>query len=187
MLAELRGRPYISSLRSALKESEKSVKYMRELEQTFAKMAAMQKKYPLNAKFKAALEAILKDHPRVERVDLDAVRYAQGASTRTDSLGPLGSDLGELIRTLGSDLSLLRKQTEALNLEGHKVLAATESGGFARLVLSGRAPFPELVMQNELLVGIYQRLYGKACLATITATMQVFPSGLEWLPSPKKR
>jgi hypothetical protein len=42
-------------------------------------------------------------------------------------------------------------------------------------------------MQNELLVGIYQRLYGKACLTTITATMQVFPAGLEWLPAPKKK
>jgi hypothetical protein len=160
---------------------------MQRLERTFEQMLALQRKHPLNDKFKAALEIILKDHPRVERINLAAVRYAQGGSQQPDALGPLGSTMDELIENLKGDLGLLRKQTEALNQEGRKVLAATESGGFARLVLSGRAPFPELVMQNELLVGIYQRLYGKACLTTITATMQVFPAGLEWLPAPKKK
>jgi hypothetical protein len=188
VLAELEGRPYTPILRRALRRSQESVEEMRDLERTLDEMLALQKKSELHAKFKAALETILKDHPQVERVDVDVVRFAQGGgSQRKDALGPLGKTFDELIGVLKTDLIALRKQTEALNQEFRKVLAATEGGGFARLVLSGRAPFPELVMQNELLIGIYQRLYGKACLTTITATMHSFPAGLEWLPPPTKQ
>jgi hypothetical protein len=67
-----------------------------------------------------------------------------------------------------------------------EVLPVAEKGGFAAMVLSGRAPLPEKIMHSANLMMVYVQFYNRACQATIAADMQVYPKGLEWLKQPSK-
>jgi hypothetical protein len=61
------------------------------------------------------------------------------------------------------------------------VLPYAEKGEFAAMMLSGRHGFADKIQQSVDLMGIYGRYYTSTCMATIAATMQAYPAGLEWL------
>jgi len=159
------------------------------MEASLDRMLDLQARNELTPKYKATLAKILTDHPPVEIVDVRNSRYAQIAKSAVTSpqVAPLGGSLDEVIRNVRTQLVALRQQTERMNTEFRNAISVAEQGGFAAFVLSGRATFPELVMQNEELVTIFERFYGRACLTTISATMEVYPDGLGWLPKPQKK
>jgi hypothetical protein len=48
-------------------------------------------------------------------------------------------------------------------------------------MLSGRNAFGDKMPQFTDMISGYDRLYVQTCMATIAATMQVYPKGFEWL------
>jgi hypothetical protein len=50
------------------------------------------------------------------------------------------------------------------------------------MMLSGRQGFADKIQQSVQLLGVFNRFYTTGCMASIAATMQVYPKGLQWLP-----
>ena len=91
-----------------------------------------------------------------------------------------------MLAALQEDLGIVAKQLEGTIVAFKELLPMAEKGGFAAMVLSGRAPLPERVMQSAHMMMVFASFYGRACQATITADMQVYPKGSEWLRKPDK-
>lgn len=188
VLAELRGETEMSLLKKSLRISEENVEHLRRLETTLGELAMIAETNEVEPNFEEALSRILKDHSPVRRVDLETSRFAMIANGETfpDPADTLGTDLVDLLRNIREDVGKVIIQTERMNEEFRNTLPFVEDGGFAALVLSGRSTFPEQVMLNAQVVSDLKAYYDAACLATIAATMNSYPMGLDWLRTPNK-
>jgi hypothetical protein len=189
VLAEFQRKPSATLLRESYRLSVQTLARLDEMATKLKELRVIEQRSKLQPEFEAALGKILADHPPVERVSTTDTRFANIArgSGPVEHTGPIGTNLDEIITNIETDLDILRAQQAETNEAFRAVLPVAEHGGFAAMVLSGRAPFPERVMQNELMVGTFTRFYTQACFTTIAATMQVYPKGLEYLPAPTKK
>ena len=90
----------------------------------------------------------------------------------------------QLLENLQGDLKILQVQTDRTIEAFENILPVARNGGFAAIVLSGRAPLPERVMHSVDQVMVYVQFHNRACMTAIAADMQVYPKGLEWIPKP---
>lgn len=189
VLSELKGKANEKSFRASLRWYEKTLIEADQVALRLDELLALAKNSKQNPEFEAALSKILIDHPEVERVSLKGSRYSNLGEGRIVGrhTGPIGKDLVGVLEGLRIDLDLVRENLRATIREFKNVLPTARSGGMAALILSGRASFPELVMQGEDIMSIFVRYYGQACMTTIAATMLVYPKGLEGLPQPDRR
>jgi hypothetical protein len=187
--AELNGKPNAALLRQSYDLSVRTVDKIDVMLAQLRKLRALGRSAPLQPEFEAALAKILAASPPIERVSLSNARYANiGESVQAgEHLGSTGKNLDEVIGNLIGDLEILRAQLVHTNAAFRDVLPVAETGGFSSMVLSGRSAFPDGVMQGEDMLSTYIRFYSRACLTTISATMQSYPKGMGWLPKPMKR
>lgn len=186
VLADMQNKPSAAVLKGALKQLQDSRAAMDELGAKLTSLREIAKKYPLEPAYVAALDKILKDHPPVERISLTESRFANVARGKKQHEAPIGSNLDELLQNLSEDLSILKDQSDQTIQAFRDVLPMAEQGGFAAMVLSGRAPLPDKVLQSADMTLTFAQYFNRACAATIAADMETYPKGLEWLKKPVK-
>ncbi len=188
VLAELRGETEMSILKKSLRISEENVEHLYRLAETLKELELVAATNELEPNFEEALARILRDHGPVRRVNLETSRFALIANGEAipEPSDSLGSELVDLLQNIREDVEKVIDQTEQMNEEFRNTLPFVENGGFAALVLSGRSTFPEQVMLNAQVVSDLKAFYDAACLATIAATMNSYPMGLDWLSTPRK-
>ena len=184
VLQDIKGEHSEEALRASFKHLQLSRKYMDELHAVLGQMIEHEAKNKPLPEHKIALQRILANQPPIERVSMSNNRFANisGAHGVAVNYGPIGKDFPELLKNLRSDLEILIKQHDGLLEAFRAALPVANSGGFAAMVLSGRAPLPEKVMHTADQIIVYTQFYDRACMSSIAADMQVYPKGFEWLP-----
>ena len=186
VLADLRGQDAIPILERALRKLMDSRGEMDQAYQQIGKLIEIERNNRALPEHDAALERILRSYPPIERVSLTNTRFANiGAGTGVAiNYGPIGANFMQLLENLQTDLKILQVETDRTIEAFANVLPVARQGGFAAIVLSGRAPLPERVMHSVDQTMVYVQFHNRACMAAIAADMQVYPKGLEWIPKP---
>lgn len=129
--------------------------------------------------FDSALTKILSASKNIGRLSTTGVRYADiaGKGTRNE---PIVGIVGILDAQL-ADLKILRSVLDQVVDGLRDALPLAEKGEFAKVMLSGRNAFGDKMPQFTDMISGYERMYVQTCMATIAATMQVYPKGFEWL------
>jgi hypothetical protein len=92
--------------------------------------------------------------------------------------------MGDILRTQLLSMQVLQRKSRAAIDAMRSAIPLAEKGKFVPVMLSGRNAFGDLMPQYTDLVSVFDRLYTKTCMATISATMQAYPAGWQWLESP---
>jgi hypothetical protein len=186
VLADLKGQDAIPILERALRKLVDSRGEMDRAYEQIGKLIDIERNNRALPEHDAALERILRSYPPIERVSLTNSRFANiGAGTGVAiNYGPIGANFMQLLENLQSDLKILQVETDRTIEAFANVLPMARQGGFAAIVLSGRAPLPERVMHSVDQTMVYVQFHNRACMAAIAADMQVYPKGLEWIPKP---
>jgi hypothetical protein len=186
VLADLRGEDGSPILQQALQKLKESRKQMDALYNQIGKLITIADSNQAIPEHDLAIERILKAYPPIERVSLTHSRFANiGAATGVVvNYGPVGATFKELLANLQTDLKILQVETDEAIDSFSAILPVARKGGFAAIVLSGRAPLPEKIMHSADQTLVYVQFHNRACMAAIAADMQVYPKGLEWIPKP---
>lgn len=186
VLADLKGEESYPLLEKALQKLKESRAHMDGIDQHIGKLIEIDRSNKALPEHDTAVERILRNYPPIERVSLTNSRFANigGGSGIAINYGPLGSNFQQLLHNLQSDLSVLKAVTDRSIEAFSAVLPVAKKGGFAAIVLSGRAPMPERIMHNVDQTTVYVQFHNRACMVAIAADMQVYPKGLEWIPKP---
>jgi len=180
VMAELDGKPEPEHFKTAFRRFEQSLEAMEALDKRMDELIAIHKKGQSLRAFDASVAKILADMGPVERVNMKGLRYSN-----VPAGGPEAKrkprNLLEIMQAQRSDLAILREQLR-LTIEAFRaVMPLAEKHEFSAMMLSGRAGFADKILQQVNLINVYSKFYTRTCLATIDATMQVYPKGLDWL------
>lgn len=182
VMAELDGKPNPQLFRDAFKLFEETAREMDAMQTKLDDLIAIHKKGESVKVFDESLSKIFADMDPVERVSLQAGRFSNVSRAQKAPTTKQPTNLLEVMEAQRADLMILRKQlTETIDTF-RAVIPLAEKKQFVPMMLSGRAGFSSKVQQSVNLLGIYSRSYSRGCMATIEATMQAYPAGLEWLP-----
>jgi hypothetical protein len=184
VLADIKGEPAKELLEKALLKLKESRHNMDALYAKFGDMRKIEQNNKELPEHQVALKRILKALPPMERVSLTNSRFAnvsQAAGVATH-YGPVGDSYDEMLANMQADLSIVEKEHDQVIEAFEAVLPAAKNGGFASIVLSGRAPLPEKIMHSADQITVFLHSVDRACQATIAADMAVYPKGFEWLP-----
>ncbi len=187
VLADLQGKDAIPILEKAVASFKEARAEMDRAYVQIGKLIEIERENKAIPEHDVAIERILKSHPPIERVSLTNTRFASvgvGAGIAIN-YGPIGSNFRQLLDNLQSDLKILQEQTDRTIEAFGSVMASAKGGGFAAIVLSGRAPLPERIMHSVDQTMVYVQFHNRACMTAIAADMQVYPKGLEWIPKPR--
>ncbi len=184
----MKGETSENLLGDSLNKLQESRAAMDKLSAKFEELREINRKHKVIPEYQAALARILRNHPPIERVSLRDARFANVArgSLRESTRRPIGSNLDQILGNIIEDLTILKTQLDQTIVAFREVLPLAKQGGFAAMVLSGRAPLPEKVLQSADMALVFAQFYNRACMTTIAADMQVYPKGLEWLKKPVK-
>ena len=184
VLADIRREESDKILEKALGKLKESRKHMDRLHAKIDDLRTIEKKNKPLPEHVTALANILKNHPPIERVSLTNSRFANVSQAQGISVhfGPVGSNFDELLESMQTDLAILKKEHDQAIEAFEAVLPTAKDGGFAAIVLSGRAPLPERIMHSADQMMVFVHSVDRRCMTTIAADMQVYPKGLEWLP-----
>jgi hypothetical protein len=184
VLADIRGEPSEGFLDKALAALRSARQNMDALYRQIEVLREFDKTHKYLPEHEQALERILKNSPKVERVSLTNSRFANISQSKevVTNFGTIGATFDELLANLGSDLKVLEKMTDDTIDAFVAVMPLAKNGGFAAMVLSGRAPLPEHIMHTVDQTMVYAQFFNRACMTSISADMQVYPKGFEWLP-----
>lgn len=184
VLADIEGKPAEEYLNKALASLRSSRKHMDTLYDQLGALREHDKTHKPLPEHIRALDKILKNHPPIERVSLTNSRFANVSQAQGIAInfGPVGSNFDELLGNLQSDLKILEIETDGVIEAFVSVMPLAKNGGFAAMVLSGRAPLPERIMHTVDQTMVYVQSFNRACMTSIAADMQVYPKGFEWLP-----
>ena len=129
--------------------------------------------------FDTALTQILRSSQNIGRLSTTGVRYADVAGKEANN-PPMEGIVG-ILDAQAADLKILRGVLEQVTDGLRDAMPLAEKGEFAKVMLSGRNAFGDKMPQFTDLISGYERMYVQTCMATISATMQVYPQGFEWL------
>jgi hypothetical protein len=129
--------------------------------------------------FDAALTEILSNTKDISRLSTRGARYADVAGQVAEP-APIKGIVGVVDAQL-ADLKILRAALDDVIGGLRDALPLAEKGEFAKVMLSGRNAFGDKMPKFTDMISKYDRLYVQTCMATISATMQVYPKGFEWL------
>jgi hypothetical protein len=181
VLADMSGHPKPQLFKQALSKFKESSNAMSLLDKKLGELIAIHNSGKLEPGFEQALERILGQANAVPRVALSGTRYANAAGVgRTDE--PQIKSLLNIMEAQRKDLGILKTQLDEMIAAFGAVIPIAERGEFASTLLSGRQGFADKVQQSVYLTGVFSNFYVSKCMATIDATMQVYPAGLNWLP-----
>lgn len=184
VLADIQGKPAEDYLNKALASLKGSREQMDVLYTQLELLREHDKTHKPLPEHITALNRILKNQPPIERVSLTNSRFANVSKSKSavTNFGPIGSDFDDLLSNLQSDLKILAIETDETIKAFISVMPLAKNGGFAAMVLSGRAPLPEKIMHSVDQTMVYVQFFNRACMTSIAADMQVYPKGFEWLP-----
>ena len=186
VLADLKGEDAIPKLETALQKLKDSRAEMDRAYEQIGKLVEIERNNKALPEHDAAVERILRSYPPIERVSLTNSRFANIGSGNGVAInyGSIGANFLQLLENLGSDLKILQQETDRTIDAFSNVLPIARQGGFASIVLSGRAPLPERVMHSVDQTMVYVQFHNRGCMAAIAADMQVYPKGLDWIREP---
>lgn len=129
--------------------------------------------------FDAQLTKILAEQRHISRVSLVGTRYSDVAGKKVNQKPPVG--IAGVIDALIEDLHTLDLLVQEV-IEGTRdAIPLALKGDFSKVMLSGRNAFGDKMPQLSDMISSYERFYNEMVLATIMATMQVYPKGFEFL------
>lgn len=181
VMAEFDGKPDADKFKQALTHFENCSALMGELDGKFGELIAIHRKGELEKNFKKSLERILGESNFQERPSLEKLRYSNVAKEAQQKTQPKLRNLLDIMESQRSALQLVKQQLDDTIGAMRNVIPLAEKGEFAAMMLSGRHGFSDKVQQSVHLIGVYSQFYTRPCMATIDATMQSYPSGLQWL------
>jgi hypothetical protein len=129
--------------------------------------------------FEEATTRILKEQKGIARLSLQGVRYADVAGQQSNPQPIVG--LSGILDAQIADLQILSQILDQVISGLRDAIPLAEKGEFAKVMLSGRNAFGDKMPQFTDMIYAYERLYLQTCMATISATMQIYPKGFEWL------
>jgi hypothetical protein len=188
VFADMNGKPSVEILKGSLTKMQEARRQLDSFYEKVGELRQLNRTHELIPQYSEALARVLADHPPLERVTLRQARFsniAAGSLVRR-RVERFGDDLDGVLASLQEDSVIVAKQLDETVAAFREVLPMAEQGGFAAMVLSGRAPLPEKVMQSSDLMMVFAHFYNRACQATIAADMHIYPKGLEWLKKPTK-
>lgn len=187
VLADLKGQDAIPTLEKALAKLKDSRAEMDKAYNQIGKLIEIERENKAIPEHDTALDRILRAHPPIERVSLTNTRFANIGTGNGVAInyGPIGANFRQLLENLQGDLKILQVVTDRTIDAFGPVLHMARKGGFASIVLSGRAPLPERVMHSVDQTMVYVQFHNRACMTAIAADMQVYPKGLEWITKPQ--
>ena len=185
ILAELDGKANPEMFRAALSSYESSARQMVVLQQKYDRLLEVDQKGKKVDLFEKALGNILRQSKPFERMSLKGVRYANAAGVGEQEQRPV-LDSRSIITAQRDDLIILRKKFQEAIDALRQAIPLAENRQFVPVMLSGRNAFADKMPQFTDMISAFDRFNIRSCMATIDATMQVYPTGFEWLPkSPK--
>jgi hypothetical protein len=180
-MAEFDGKPDAEKFKQALKHFEQCSELMTELDKKFGELIAIHGQGKLDKNFEKSLARILKQSDFEEQPSLEKLRYSNVAKEAAGKKPPKLRNLADIMQAQQASLQLVKRQLDETIGALRNVLPLAEKGEFSAMMLSGRHGFSDKVQQSVHLIGAYSQFYVRPCMATIDATMQSYPSGLEWL------
>lgn len=135
--------------------------------------------------FNDAVAKLLHESRDIRRVSQIGNRYADIATGGQGSNAMPDSVLG-IYKAQRADLKIVRGLLSDVMAGLRDAIPLAEKGEFARVMLSGRNAFGDKMPQFTDMFSAYDRFYVQSCMATIAATMQIYPAGFEWLKTSKK-
>lgn len=181
VLAELDGKPAPDQFAAAITEFEVTLEGLGkaiELQREFISVQANFQSEFL-PEFEFMLAKILKDIGPLERASDMSSRYSTAGGLASTSDRP--SDLDSILKAQLADMLAVERKGYAALDAFRSALPLAEEGRFVPIMLSGRNAFGDLMPEFSDMITAFDRFYVKTCMATITATMQTYPKGWEWL------
>ena len=184
VLADIEGKPAEEKLEKAMASLKASRDEMEDLYKRIGDLREYDHTHKPLPEHIFALGRILAAQPELERVSLTDSRFANVSKSEEPVIhkGPIGKDFDSLLSNLQEDLKILQIETDETIKAFAAVMPLAKNGGFAAMVLSGRAPLPEKIMHTVDQTMVYVQFFNRACMTSIAADMQVYPKGFEWLP-----
>ena len=133
----------------------------------------------------AALSKVLHEARPLIRLSTRGVRYSDTGGLTTKKSPPIRNQ-ADILNAWQTDLGILTKVLREVIVDLRDAIPLAERGNFASMMLSGRRGFADKMPQFTDMFSAYERLYVRTVMATIAATMQVYPKGYEWLTAPRK-
>jgi len=131
-------------------------------------------------KYEEALRRMLADGRAIPRLSQAGVRYADAAGLPKDSISKIDGT-SAILAAWRSDLKILVKTLDEVISGLRDAIPLAEKGEFAQVMLSGRNAFGDKMPQFTDMFSAFDRLYVMTVMATIQTTMEVYPTGYEWL------
>ncbi len=133
--------------------------------------------------FTAALTKILAESD-ITRLSSSGIRYANvagGQNTSKKAAPANGEGCGGVIDVMQTDMQILNALLDETIDATRDAIPLAEQGDFSKVMLSGRNRFGDKMPQLTDAFSRIDRTYVELVLTTITATMQVYPNGFEFL------
>jgi hypothetical protein len=159
-----------AEMRSAMNDLDKAIQVLQAADTKCGKVA----------NFVETLKRSLTESAAFPRLSTAGVRFADAAGLPGEQISQMYS-IADVLQAWKNDLGVMEKTLDEVIAAMKDAMPLAERGQFAAVMLSGRNAFGEKMPQFTNMFSAYQRLYVTAVLATITTTMQVYPSGFEWL------
>jgi hypothetical protein len=158
------------ALRSALVQYDGSVE---DLQRAHAACA-------LTAIGDETIAKIISQEAPLPRLTRRGVRYSDAAGVGGEDFPPIRS-LGDILVALRTDLKTLTTTLDEAIAGLRDALPLADKGEFSAVMLSGRNALGDKMPQFTQMFSAYESFYIRAVGVTVTATMQLYPKGYEWL------
>lgn len=180
IVSELTGKPNPAMFKASLGSFESMRDQLSILDQKFDELITIDQSGEQVKTFEDALEKLLREAQPFERIGTSGVRYSNIAGGKKKDPPVLRSST-DILRAQREDLQILRKASEEAITAFREALPLAEKAEFVPVMLSGRNAFGDKMPKFADMISAYDRFNVRTCMATIDATMQVYPSGFEWL------
>lgn len=162
-------------LKKAMIEYDKSIQALQKVDSKCDKIKI----------YEETLSKIFAEGRPLPRLTKSGVRYADAAGLAAVKVTPI-TNTTEILAAWRVDLKILQETLDEVIKGLRDALPLAEKGEFAAVMLSGRNAFGDKMPQFTEMFSAYKRLYVRTVMATIAATMQVYPVGYEWLNKPSQ-
>ncbi len=184
IIAELDGKPNPQAFRDALGSYESSAAQMAVLDQKFAELIDIDRSGQKVKVYEDTLAKILRQSAPFERLGTRGVRYANIAASKQNPPPPIRNS-ADILVAQRQDLGILRTALQEAIAALREATPLAEKAQFVPVMLSGRNSFADKMPKFTDMISAYERFNIRSCMATIDATMQIYPAGFQWLVAPR--
>jgi hypothetical protein len=170
------------AFRSALGKLKELRSSMNELDKAIAALQLADSRcrnLPIGAQ---TIGKILAQEPALPRLSRQGVRYADAAGVNSKEFAPI-TDVTTILAALKADLKILAETLDEATAGLRDALPLADKTEFSAVMLSGRNAFGDKMPQFTQMFVAYESFYVRTVGVTVTATMQLYPTGYDWLTS----